>query len=137
MGLGTTHGAWRGPYSSFNMWRNAVATAAGYAVYKVVDDAGHLRPTVMIDWGHVTSDQLRGYWGETPDDPLIVLIAHSDCEGVIMPEQATPLADRLEELLPLLDAERRGPIESDAEITRRFIDGLRSAASEDEPVEFR
>ncbi len=79
---------------------------------------------------------------ETPDDPLIVLFAHSDCEGIIKPEQAAPLADALEALLPKLTEEaapgfghihRRGGIKG---CTEKFIAGLRTAVAANEPVDF-
>ena len=91
----------------------------------------------MIDWGHVSEDNLFGEWDKTPDDPLLVLIAHSDCEGVIHPEQAIPLANRIEELMPLLSTEPDTGHIGDWKIkTQKFIDGLRLAAESGEDVEF-
>jgi hypothetical protein len=115
-----------------------LAEVAGYAVAKIVwDEDGLNSEQPVIDWGHITKGQLMGKWEETPDDPLLVLIAHSDCEGTIYPEQAGPLADRLEELLPRLpDEEAPGHIGHWGQKTQKFIDGLREAAAEGEPVEF-
>ena len=98
MGLHVSHGTWEGAYSAFTRWRNRLAEVAGYWVCKIDydNDGKCYDPEVpIIDWGHVTRDQLLGEWAETPDDPLIVLIAHADDDGVIHPEQAGPLADRL------------------------------------------
>jgi hypothetical protein len=132
MGLDTTHECWHGAYSAFTRWRNELAKVAGYAI---ADINGHT--TALIDWGHVTPAQLMGEWESTPADPLIVLIAHSDCEGKIHPAQAAPLADRLEELNALLPNEdAHGHIGNWREKTRTFIDGLRSAVAANEPVEF-
>ena len=132
MGLDTTHDCWHGAYSAFTRWRNKLAEVAGYKFYK---EGGIDQP--LIDWGHITQENLFGQWKETPKDPLMVLIAHSDCEGEIFPEQAEPLADRLEALLPLLpDDEAGGHIGNWRAKTQQFIDGLRAAAKEDEPVEF-
>lgn len=140
MGLDTTHDAWHGAYGAFSRWRDKLAEAAGYALAEVKDDTfpGAYRTTVLLDWGHLkTDDDLFGEWEETPDDPLIVLIAHSDCEGVIHPEQAAPLADRLEELLPSLpDGDAPGHIGNWREKTQKFIDGLRDAVSKGEDLEF-
>jgi hypothetical protein len=145
MGLDTSHDCWHGAYSAFGRWRQKVAEAAGYAVWAVkYDDSSVTYDTVMIDWGHLPENALMGEWPETPADPLLVLIAHSDCDGEIRPEQAGPLADRLEELLPALertDAEEgafghiaaRGGY---AGAARKFIDGLRAAVAADEPVDF-
>lgn len=120
------------------MWRNKLAEAAGYEVARIDhEDEAWNPPMPVIDWGHVTKPQLMGEWEETPDDPLLVLIAHSDCDGKIYPEQAEPLSNRLEELLPALsNVEFRGSNEYLKRITREFIDGLREAFEEGEPVEF-
>lgn len=138
MGLLVSHDCWHGAYSAFTTWRNKIAEVAGYQVTRIVwDEDRYNPPQPVIDWGHVTKAQLMGEWEETPDDPLLVLIAHSDCEGKIHPEQAEPLADRLEELLPRLpDEEVRGHIGHWREKTQAFIDGLRDAAAADEVVEF-
>lgn len=151
MGLDCSHDAWSGAYSAFNRWRDQVARAAGYAIWPVIYDdcklsngSGFGRDTIMIDWGHVTEENLMGVWAETPTDPLIVLIAHSDCDGDIHPAQAVPLADRLEGLLPELDAieaevasmghmAARGGLRG---CTEKFITGLREAAAANEPLEF-
>ena len=136
MGLDTSHDAWHGAYSAFTRWRHTIAEAAGYAVWDVVDDDGTKVPTIMLDWGHVTKDNLFGKWGKTPADPLVVLFAHSDCEGEIFPEQATPLADKLEGLLPELTGDFGGHIGDIRAKTEQFIQGLRDAASANEPLDF-
>lgn len=142
MGLDTTHGCWHGAYSAFSRWRDKLAEVAGYAIWSVIDEPdefgrGYGRDTMMIDWGHVTDANLMGEWAETPADPLIVLIAHSDCDGVIHPEQAGPLATRLEELRPLLpEGEASGHIRNWRDKTQQFIDGLHEAVKAGEDVEF-
>lgn len=118
MGLDTSHNCWHGPYTIFNEWRNMIARTAG----------------LSVDWYSITDDNLWGEWKSTPKEPLMILIAHSDCEGVIHPDQAGPLADRLEQLLDKL------PSVSNAEFwrykTQRFIDGLRLAVENSENVDF-
>ena len=44
-------------------------------------------------------------WAKTPEDALLVLLAHSPDDGEIWPAQAEPLANRLEELLPAISRE--------------------------------
>jgi hypothetical protein len=113
-----------------------LAKVAGYEVWPVQMQFG-LRDTIVIDWGHIPSGSLVGDWSETPADPLLVLIAHADDEGHIHPEQAGPLADRLEALLPLLPSEPdSGHIGDWHEKTKAFIAGLRCAAAAHEDVEF-
>lgn len=136
MGLDTSHDCWHGAYSAFSRWRNKLAEVAGYVFAKQKDDMGLEWDTVCVDWGHL-QDKLYGDWDKTPDDPLLVLIAHSDCEGVIHPKQAKPLANRLEKLLPLLpDEDGGGHIHNWRDKTQTFIDGLREAVSLNEDVDF-
>jgi hypothetical protein len=139
MGLDCSHDVWHGAYSAFTRWRHALAEAAGYAVWDVRYEDGIHRPTVMIDWGHITPDNLMGKWDATPADPLLVLIAHSDCEGSIYAREAAALADRLEELLPWVASQPddAGHIGNWAAKTQKFIDGLLRAAAAGEPVGFR
>ena len=140
MGLDTTHGCWHGAYSAFTRWRNTIAVAAGYQLMDPTpeeQEQGYHSRYTMIEWSGVVPENFQGEWWRTPPDPLIVLIAHSDCDGVIHPAQAKPLADRLEELLPKLPAgDGGGHIGDWRAKTRQFIDGLRAAAEADEDVEF-
>ena len=136
MGLWVSHDAWTGAYSAFDRWRNDIAQAAGYAVWSIKYDDGVHRDTIMIDWGHIYEGHLMGHWEKTPDDPLMVLIAHHDCDGKIFPAQAKPLADRLEELLPKLNKVYPGHIGDIKIKTQKFIDGLRLAVKEDKPIQF-
>ncbi len=137
MGLDTSHGCWHGAYSAFSRWRHELAKQAGYEILPVILEDGLKRDTIMIDWGHLPEGSLMGEWDRTPEDPLIVLIAHSDCEGVIHPAQAEPLASRLEELLDKLPAEKDpGHIGDWRSKTQEFIDGLRLAVENGEDVDF-
>lgn len=134
MGLDTSHDCWHGACGAFTRWRDALAKAAGYAF---VRPEGQRRDMVLIDWGHITEANLFGQWEETPADPLLVLIAHSDCEGRIVPRDAGPLADRIEQLLDGLPTDRDfGHVGDWRETTRRFVDGLRRAVAAGEDVEF-
>jgi hypothetical protein len=76
-------------------------------------------------------------WGSLKPDILHELINHSDCDGELRAEICAPLADRLEELLPLMpDESGGGHIWSWRGVTQQFIDGLRMAAAAGEAVEF-
>lgn len=90
----------------------------------------HRLLTEILRWLPLSWDVLR-------DDPLLILLNHSDCEGIIAAADCGPLADRLEGLLPLLPDEdgggHSGPWRGK---TQRFIDGLRLAAARGEDVEF-
>jgi hypothetical protein len=105
-----------------------------------------MRLSVDLEWGSIEETigtDLFGEWPEIPcrhdgtPDPLIILIAHSDCEGEIQSKYCGPLADRLEELLPKLEGEDGGGhIGSYVEKTQQFIKGLRLASKRGEKVGF-
>lgn len=152
MGLDVSHDCWSGGYTGFNHWRNILTELAGFTVIwppgwyddaELVSNNFDFRvayPLVLIDWGHLeTEDHLRGEWEETPYDPMIVLIVHYDSDGIIAPQQADPLADRLEGLLPLMTEEVlahyhwRYPL---VDRTKQFIKGLREAVHNGETVTF-
>jgi hypothetical protein len=135
MGLDTTHDCWHGAYSAFGRWRKELAKVAGYWITKVQDGI-YNDETIIVDWGHL-QDKLFGDWDKVPDDPLLVLIAHSDCEGVIHPREAKALAGRIEQLLPLLPkGDGGGHIYDWQVVTQKFIAGLREASNNNEDVEF-
>lgn len=136
MGLDTSHDCWHGAYSAFMRWRNAVAEAAGYTFSR--GDRGYLYVD-QVNWDAIEEKNYSGEWDRIPEDPLIILIAHSDCDGEIKPEHAGLLADRLEQLLPKMpDDDGTGHISRYGwrGTTQRFIDGLREAAALGEPVDF-
>jgi hypothetical protein len=115
MGLDTTHGCFNGPYSAFMRFRIHVAEAAGYGV----------------DYYY------KPYLTEG-DDPILILLNHSDCDGIIEAKDCAPLADAMEALLPKLETNNvagvRGmTMKATAET---FIEGLRLAARLKENVEF-
>ena len=139
MGLDTSFDAWNGPYSAFNRWRDTLAHVAGYPLVEVaMDYAGNKRAAPNIDWESVTFDNLEGDWtaSGTPSDPLIILIAHYDCQGYILPEYCGILADRLEELLPAIEEDPFPTRDWMISKTEQFIKGLREAEELDQPVDF-
>lgn len=132
MGLDTTHDCWHGSYSAFHRWRCGIAKAAGIPL--------DLMEGYWINLGMPkgsSSQRLPLKWESLKPDILHVLLDHSDSEGEIAAKHCGPLADRLEELLPLLpEGSGGGHIGDWREKTQRFIDGLRLAASQGEPVGF-
>lgn len=147
MGLDTTHGCWRGPYSAFSRWRQAVAVAAGWRLIEVEGAYGSMVTVPReINWEALDDRNYLGEWDRLPEDPLVVLIAHSDCDGIIPVEALVPLAERLEAIIPATpepasdpeyrDPEPRGLYDGVRNATIRFAEGLRRAAAEGEPVVF-
>lgn len=133
MGLDTTHGCWHGGYHAFNAWRNKLTELGGYKL----KDYGEGIIGADIDWDKFPEEVLRGKWKSTPDDPLLVLICHSDCDGSIYPKQARALADRIEALIPLLpQGEGPGHVRNWVQTTQSFVDGLRDAAKKRQVVQF-
>ena len=130
MGLYITQGCWHGSYDAFHSWRLAIAEAGGYGVEKTLPDSpGWPSESCSLDWSFLPDGVLHGEWDVTPEDPLLVLLAHSDCDGRINPAQAGPLADRLEALLPAMNDKWQSQ-------TKQCVLGLRKAANAGEPVHF-
>jgi len=144
MGLDTTHGCWNGAYSAFYRWRIHLAEAAGLPPLKLME--GFFRKgEVLSDPFAIASiglskeigipsldDIYRGLpikWKCLKPDILHELLWHSDCEGDILWEVCSQLANRLVELLPNISEEHQVT-------TKRFIKGLLEAYSLQENVEF-
>lgn len=93
MGVQTTHRACHGSFTEFNILRTALAAAAGYPVTAVPGPDGRLnhRDLADADWEtpgyELTEARLRGDWsGEPPpEDPLVILLLHSDWHGWLDP----------------------------------------------------
>jgi hypothetical protein len=142
MGLWASHDCWSGAYSAFLRWRQELARTAGYTIKEPSAEdraAGyHGGPYLDIDWDIFEDKNYQGEWDSPPgDDPLLFLIVHSDCDGVIHPAQGVHIARRLEQLLPLLDESAAGGhIGSMRDTTERFMKGLRAAAAAGEDVQF-
>jgi len=139
MGLDTSHNAWHGAYSSFSHWRDALCNAAGWTLEPTkYEDGFKASWPKEIDAESLTEENFQGKWDQWPDDPLIILIAHSDCDGIIPAEHCAHLAARLEGLIPKLEemGDGGGHIGLYAEKTKSFIAGLRLAAEAGEDVDF-
>lgn len=150
MGLDVSHDCWHGAYSAFGRWRKELAHAAELPPLELMegfyseDNPGAVLfmaikySTPLITEGLIAlHNQLPIKWECLKPDPLYVLLNHSDCDGEISPEDAGPLADRLEGLLDKLPkCPDEGHIGDWREKTQKFIDGLRLAASLGETVEF-
>lgn len=149
MGLDTSHDCWHGAYSAFDRWRTKLAEVAGLppldlmAGFYAPLSGGHV-PTLYHGLDTRTSDCLRDIdarlpirWDALKPDILHRLLHHSDCDGILENVICAPLADRLEELLPLLPDELDpGHIGIWKKKTQQFINGLRAAATAGEDVEF-
>lgn len=102
----------------------------------------HYGPLVH-DWVVKMARWLPLSWDIFKDDPLVVLLHHSDCDGDIRGAKVQrALADRLEELIPLLpEADRAGGghlhrMGGPKGAAAQFAKGLREAASKRQVVRF-
>lgn len=149
MGLYCSHDAFRGAYSAFNRFRQAIARAAGgsYPPHYLYTASGEtaigsdgvlVRDETMDEGRFYVADEMTyethpGLWE---------FFTHSDCDGDIPPDLCAKLADEMEALLPKIDAQGVGDghIARDGgfgSVARRFIAGCRDAAAAGEPLEFR
>jgi hypothetical protein len=141
MGLDMSHDAWHGAYSAFTRFRTTLAEVAGLPLVDDPDMPGV--KSVDVDWNAVSSANIEGEWGEKLPtlrdgtfDPLLLLLVHSDGDGVLHPYHAKLIADRVEELIPLLPLDGGGHIGVYADKARKLVDGFRAAHAANEPIEF-
>ena len=130
MGLDTSHDAWHGSYSSFNRFRMDLCRAAGYenleSIWDDVEVRGWDKGKVTVG---VTEGMIQGEWDYEPIDPLMYLLQHSDCDGILPVKALIPLADRLEMLAPHMEYGWQPA-------AIQFAEGCRNAAAEGEDIIF-
>lgn len=150
MGLDTSHDAFHGGYGGFNILRHAIAAATqaelglpmnwpqsiglpdGYFDEGIPDDVRD-----RLGMGTFTEDEM-------PPEPVLVLLLHEDCDGIIPTFACGPLADQLERLVYRIDAEtaKFAPAwvipepRNTTAMTREFIAGLRRAVAAGEDLVF-
>jgi len=132
MGLDTTHDCWHGAYYAFNRFRNELAKAAGYELVET-----EIGEHADLPWERFELKNYEGEWDTPPDDPLLILLVHSDCEYRIPAEYCEHIANRIERLIPLLPLEGVGHLAHPQEKATQFVEGLRRAAAAGEDVEFQ
>lgn len=171
MGLDTSHDCWHGPYSMFMRWREWIAAQAFIPLHLMegfcewyYDEEDVLRVESRNDWttaGVADRNIVRTLaqvsaplpWSLLRDDPLVILLHHSDCDGRIRWFDCKKLALRLIEILrserelpplhfahPAVNdpgAPQRGCYDGFRKATKRFIFGLMRAYKSKEDVIFR
>ena len=130
MGLDVSHDCWRGAYSAFKRFRDAIRETAG-----IDDDAWGEEINHIVREGKVDADLLGDYCDWEPDDDIKYLLAHSDCDGLIWPRHALKIAVRLEELIPELPDEQGGHLNLIPN-AKSFVAGCYKAAALGEPLRF-
>jgi hypothetical protein len=142
MGLDTSHNCWHGAYSAFMRWREKIAEVAGLPPlmlmegYYTENAAGDPLYGIDLFGAEHLRKRLPIRWDSLKPDPLHILLTHSDCDGEIAWRDCKPIADRLTELLPLLEGDGGGHIGDYRAKTQQFIDGLRLAHKKKQNVDF-
>lgn len=104
MGLHCSYKTFDGPYSKFDRFRDALAIAAGFELYE--KEGGHYFGRFGLDYDNTYEEEnVLGIWPVEPKEPLLLLLCHSDCEGVIQFRHLCLLAARIAELIPKIDAQ--------------------------------
>lgn len=131
LSLSTTHGCWEGPYSDFHEWRAWIAARVGLPLnlmqgfYRVPN-----RPRMRED--EIELPGLPIPWSII-NDPLVLLLDHSDCEGCLKWWDCDKIAIRL--LQTLRDAPSGTP-KWLIDATKSFALGCLRAYKLREHVEF-
>jgi hypothetical protein len=115
MGLDVSHGAFIGPYGSFDRFRQTLCEATGGTWPKRFSGSSYFVLGPGFD-----SESHPGLWE---------LLNHSDCDGEISPEDCLKVAKDLKELLPELGI-------PDIRVAKKFIEGCELAASLNESLIF-
>lgn len=113
MGLDFSHCDASWAYSGFDRFRKRLANDIGFKEYEHIN---------------TTNDPL---YEKIKDDGLLPLLAHSDCDGELTPEECLRVAPRLREIVgnwPDTDFDKSRALELAA--------GMELAASENEPLKF-
>lgn len=129
MGVRVSHDAFEGSWGELYQWCDKLARATGLYL-DLMEGYGSLRDTARYPF------PLR--WSLLEYDILHALFTVSD--GRIETHVCAALADRLEVIMPRLpDADHSEHWSRDywRTLTQQFIEGLRRAASRNEPLEFR
>lgn len=124
MGLSVDYGCFQGSYSSFNEWRNEISKLLGYGdILKREGFGGNKN------------------WDDLIDDPIYILLYHSDCDGVIKLQESKLLVNRLQTVyITQLENEiDRNPLDYywyGSTRTKKFIDGLISSIKSGDDIYF-
>lgn len=151
MGLDTTHGAWHGPYSLFNTFREKLAEFYGIPLTLMEGfyyTEGLLSPFGMIQLAveklAAASDQWEALtkhlplrWESFKPNPIHELLNHSDCDGELSPDSCLLIADELAQVIKSVEDNSNGVDRQwFLECLIRFEAGCREAAAKNEVLEF-
>lgn len=119
MGLSLTHNCWDGPYSSFSDFRYDLANIIG------------INLNSFEGYGTGGAKDIRNL-----ENNLLPLFDHSDCEGMLTPDEAKRIAEGLTEVIDTFDPKREYRSWNLFEKVQKFRDGCLLAYSQNENVMF-
>lgn len=141
MGMRATNDAWSGSCSGFNAWRNRIAIILGIGTKEFTyKGAMGFSKTMIVpnyDEKAYTAKNYMGMWKSIPEEPIMLLLAHSDCEGVLKVKHLKLIVQRLEEML----AYARLTLSNEPQFgfyeeTEKFIDGAKKCIEQNVQMEF-
>ena len=113
MGLNVSHGAFNGSYGYFAIFREGLAKKIG-----------------------VDLNEMRGFGGRKSfkhvKHKIVPLLNHSDCDGVLFPDQCKQIAEGLDEIIQA----HKGSEDDIIQDAIQFRDGCLLAYAMDEVMEF-
>lgn len=116
MGLGFSHGDAGWSYSGFHRFRRRLAMAA------LGIDLDKMRGFVALGEGRS--------WTKLNDDPITLLLNHSDCDGELSPSECHLIAPRLREIVSVWSDDY------DRHHALLLAQGMEQAANAGVPLEF-
>ena len=125
MGLDTSHNAWHGPYSSFNVFRRWLAEKIEINLNDYI--------------GYGNEDATKEL--NSINHKLMPLFNHSDCDGLLTPDECKQIAEGLDDVLKNITQEEaehpdnKFPF-SNYNKAKQFREGCLFAYSLDENIEF-
>ena len=129
MGIDFSHCDARWSYSGFNRFRTILASCVGIDLDSMEGferdwDNPHAPRTESIKWEEIAQGE----------DPICILLNHSDCDGDIQPEYCERVAKRLQDLL----REHEEKFSAyDHQHARMLIVGLMKAGIDGKPLLFK
>jgi len=119
MGLDTTHNCWQGSYGSFNQFRYNLAKQIKINLDDYIEYGSGIKTLSDLD------------------DDLIPLLNHSDCEGILTPDECKKIVKGLNDILNNFNPDL---VNHDTDYFKkqiiRFRDGCKKAIEANENVEF-
>lgn len=143
MGLRVSHGCFHAGYGKFQHFRRAVADVVGIPLeimegYFERDDWMVCAESPLAK--KMLARRLEALpvaWTAWEDDPITLLLNHSDCGGELRWQDAVAIAERLEEIAPQIVHPPDMRDDWDFKQTAlQFAAGLRRAAEYEEDVTF-